>query len=133
MAGTICDRHNGLPVRRRQEISEAISIFFADATVAERLCRPMVCWAPDRDYRGVFQLRDLGGRPARRRAILQRPLCRPKATTMILHPAAFWHSCAGQPIAGVAAGVAVSFDIASITFLAATYPSLSRHTLPARL
>ena len=34
----------------------------------------------------------------------------------------FWHSNAGPPVAGLAADVAVSFDIASITFLATTYP-----------
>ena len=34
----------------------------------------------------------------------------------------FWHGNSGQPVPSVAAGVAVSFDIASITFLATTYP-----------
>jgi hypothetical protein len=34
----------------------------------------------------------------------------------------FWHTNAGQSVPGVAAGVAISFDIESITFRATTYP-----------
>ena len=33
----------------------------------------------------------------------------------------FWHGNAGQPVAGVASGVAVAFDIAIIIFRATTY------------
>jgi hypothetical protein len=34
----------------------------------------------------------------------------------------FWHGNAGEPAPGIAAGVVVSFDIASIAFLPTTYP-----------
>jgi hypothetical protein len=42
----------------------------------------------------------------------------------------FWHANAGQPLPGIAAGVAISFEIASIAFLRRPTPLLSPHTAP---